>query len=235
MWVSASGHVIVLERVCCLCTGILQEAMGRGEYWRLVDSSGRPPGLLGMWPSRAVTFVENHDTGACVCPVVSDVQAYEASLRLLHHDGHDGHVLSLKWSVARHLHGRATTKNAMMPQARPKAMLNPEQPLQLDHDPSPFCGRVYVESLAVPGQPPGGGLCVPPHAPGDAVCVLRPLLGPGPPRAGRPEAAQSAAHQRHPRSLEGANCPGRPTSTQLSCFDGCELLRTAERSRRQRH
>ena len=44
--------------------GILQEAMGRGEYWRLVDSQGRPPGLLGMWPSRAVSFIENHDTGS---------------------------------------------------------------------------------------------------------------------------------------------------------------------------
>lgn len=38
--------------------------MGRGEYWRLVDSQGRPPGLLGMWPSRAVSFIENHDTGS---------------------------------------------------------------------------------------------------------------------------------------------------------------------------
>ena len=37
--------------------------MGKGEYWRLIDSQGRPPGLLGMWPSRAVTFIENHDTG----------------------------------------------------------------------------------------------------------------------------------------------------------------------------
>ncbi|DBA79186.1 hypothetical protein WJX77_000073 [Trebouxia sp. C0004] len=44
--------------------GILQEAMGRGEYWRLVDGQGRPPGLMGMWPSRAVTFIENHDTGS---------------------------------------------------------------------------------------------------------------------------------------------------------------------------
>ncbi len=43
--------------------GILQEAMGRREYWRLIDSQGRPPGLLGMWPSRAVSFIENHDTG----------------------------------------------------------------------------------------------------------------------------------------------------------------------------
>ena len=38
--------------------GILQEAMSRGEYWRLVDSQGRPSGLLGMWPSRAITFIE---------------------------------------------------------------------------------------------------------------------------------------------------------------------------------
>ena len=54
------------EMAMLLCrAGILQEAMGRGEYWRLIDSQGRPPGLLGMWPSRAVTFVENHDTGAC--------------------------------------------------------------------------------------------------------------------------------------------------------------------------
>lgn len=44
--------------------GILQEAMAKGEYWRLIDSQGRPPGLLGMWPSRAVSFIENHDTGA---------------------------------------------------------------------------------------------------------------------------------------------------------------------------
>lgn len=44
--------------------GILQEAVGRCEYWRLVDAQGRPPGFLGMWNSRAVTFVENHDTGS---------------------------------------------------------------------------------------------------------------------------------------------------------------------------
>jgi alpha-amylase len=44
--------------------GILQEAFTRGEYWRLVDSQGRPPGVLGLWPSRAVTFLENHDTGS---------------------------------------------------------------------------------------------------------------------------------------------------------------------------
>lgn len=36
--------------------------MARGEYWRLVDGQGRPSGLLGMWPSRAITFIANHDS-----------------------------------------------------------------------------------------------------------------------------------------------------------------------------
>ena len=44
--------------------GILQEALGRREYWRLVDGQGRPPGLMGMWPSKAITFIDNHDTGS---------------------------------------------------------------------------------------------------------------------------------------------------------------------------
>uniref|UniRef100_A0A0D9W2F2 Alpha-amylase n=1 Tax=Leersia perrieri TaxID=77586 RepID=A0A0D9W2F2_9ORYZ len=43
--------------------GILQEAV-RGELWRLCDSSGKPPGVMGWWPSRSVTFIENHDTGS---------------------------------------------------------------------------------------------------------------------------------------------------------------------------
>lgn len=44
--------------------GILQEAVMRKEYWRLADSQGKPSGMLGLWPSRAVTFLENHDTGS---------------------------------------------------------------------------------------------------------------------------------------------------------------------------
>jgi hypothetical protein len=35
----------------------------RCEYWRLRDAVGKPAGLLGWWPSRSVTFLENHDTG----------------------------------------------------------------------------------------------------------------------------------------------------------------------------
>jgi len=44
--------------------GILQEAVGRNELWRLVDTEGRPPGVMGVWPSHAVTFLDNHDTGS---------------------------------------------------------------------------------------------------------------------------------------------------------------------------
>ena len=37
--------------------------MEYGEYWRL-SHEGKPSGLLGWWSSRAVTFIENHDTGS---------------------------------------------------------------------------------------------------------------------------------------------------------------------------
>ncbi|NLM17097.1 MAG: alpha-amylase [Candidatus Riflebacteria bacterium] len=43
--------------------GILQVAV-KGEYWRLKDSKGKPTGLIGWWPARAVTFIDNHDTGS---------------------------------------------------------------------------------------------------------------------------------------------------------------------------
>jgi hypothetical protein len=44
--------------------GVLQEAVAKREYWRLRDAAGRPPGMIGWWPSRAVTFIDNHDTGS---------------------------------------------------------------------------------------------------------------------------------------------------------------------------
>ncbi|KAL7588948.1 probable alpha-amylase 2 [Lactuca sativa] len=43
--------------------GILQEAV-KGQLWRLRDAQGKPPGVMGWWPSRAVTFLDNHDTGS---------------------------------------------------------------------------------------------------------------------------------------------------------------------------
>nr|CAD1827016.1 unnamed protein product [Ananas comosus var. bracteatus] len=43
--------------------GILQAAV-EGELWRLRDPNGKAPGVVGWWPEKAVTFVDNHDTGS---------------------------------------------------------------------------------------------------------------------------------------------------------------------------
>nr|ABC87289.1 putative alpha-amylase [Ceratopteris richardii] len=43
--------------------GILQEAVC-GQYWRLRDCNNKPPGMIGFWSEKAVTFIENHDTGS---------------------------------------------------------------------------------------------------------------------------------------------------------------------------
>jgi len=44
--------------------GVLQEAVRNCQYWRLRDSNGKPPGLIGWMPKHAVTFIDNHDTGS---------------------------------------------------------------------------------------------------------------------------------------------------------------------------
>nr|ADO63831.1 alpha amylase [Brachypodium distachyon] len=43
--------------------GILNVAV-EGELWRLIDPQGKAPGVMGWWPAKAVTFVDNHDTGS---------------------------------------------------------------------------------------------------------------------------------------------------------------------------
>ncbi|CAN4122685.1 unnamed protein product [Withania somnifera] len=43
--------------------GILQDAV-QGNLGRLKDSDGKPPGLIGILPQNAVTFIHNHDTGS---------------------------------------------------------------------------------------------------------------------------------------------------------------------------
>ncbi len=58
-WIDGSGTCTAFDFTL---KGILQEAISRCEYGRLVDHRGRPPGVNGWWPTRAVTFVENHDT-----------------------------------------------------------------------------------------------------------------------------------------------------------------------------
>ncbi|KAK9675794.1 hypothetical protein RND81_11G031600 [Saponaria officinalis] len=61
-WINATGGTAGAFDVTT--KGILHAALERCEYWRLTDSKGKPPGVVGWWPSRAITFIENHDTGS---------------------------------------------------------------------------------------------------------------------------------------------------------------------------
>lgn len=58
-WIDGSGTCAAFDFTL---KGVLQEAISRCEYRRLVDNRGRASGVNGWWPARAVTFVENHDT-----------------------------------------------------------------------------------------------------------------------------------------------------------------------------
>jgi len=44
--------------------GMLMQACRAGEFWRLKDGNNRPSGFNGIWPEKAVTFIDNHDTGS---------------------------------------------------------------------------------------------------------------------------------------------------------------------------
>jgi alpha-amylase len=44
--------------------GVLGEAAKKVQYQLLRTDQGKPNGVLGAWPSHAVTFVDNHDTGS---------------------------------------------------------------------------------------------------------------------------------------------------------------------------
>ncbi|KAH7849624.1 hypothetical protein Vadar_020529 [Vaccinium darrowii] len=61
-WVSGAGGG-VLRAFDFTTKGVLQAAV-EGELWRLKDPNGNPPGLIGVLPGNAVTFIDNHDTGS---------------------------------------------------------------------------------------------------------------------------------------------------------------------------
>lgn len=60
-WINATGGTSSAFDITT--KGILHSAL-HNEYWRLIDPQGKPTGVMGWWPSRAVTFLENHDTGS---------------------------------------------------------------------------------------------------------------------------------------------------------------------------
>lgn len=58
---ATGGYIAVFDFTT---KAVLQEAIRHDQYDRLKDSSGKPPGVIGRWPERAVPFVDNHDTGS---------------------------------------------------------------------------------------------------------------------------------------------------------------------------
>lgn len=58
-WVQAVGNGVTAFDFTT--KGALQAAV-QGELWRLKDTSGKPPGFIGISPENAVTFIDNHDT-----------------------------------------------------------------------------------------------------------------------------------------------------------------------------
>lgn len=60
-WVKAAGGDV--KSFDFTTKGILQTAV-ESELWRLNDSNGRPPGVIGLLPANGVTFIDNHDTGS---------------------------------------------------------------------------------------------------------------------------------------------------------------------------
>ncbi|XWS21193.1 hypothetical protein CRYUN_Cryun30bG0034300 [Craigia yunnanensis] len=60
-WVQAAGGVV--KAFDFTTKGVLNAAV-QGELFRLKDSIGKPPGMIGLLPQNAVTFIDNHDTGS---------------------------------------------------------------------------------------------------------------------------------------------------------------------------
>lgn len=92
-WIQAAGGAVTAFDFTT--KGILQAAV-QGELWRLKDSNGKSPGLIGILPQNAVTFIDNHDTGSTqqIWPFPSD-KVMLGYAYILTHPGIPSIVLSL--------------------------------------------------------------------------------------------------------------------------------------------
>lgn len=59
-WIDMSGQTAYAFDMTT--KGVLQEALRSNEYWRLADVHNNPPGLIGWWKQKSITFLDNHDT-----------------------------------------------------------------------------------------------------------------------------------------------------------------------------
>lgn len=85
-WIEAAGGDVTAFDFTT--KGILQTALVQGELWRLNDSNGGAPGVIGLKPGNAVTFIDNHDTGSTqsMWPFQSD-KVMQGYVYILTHPG----------------------------------------------------------------------------------------------------------------------------------------------------
>ncbi|KAK3029441.1 hypothetical protein RJ639_037726, partial [Escallonia herrerae] len=84
-WVQKAGGLVTAFDFTT--KGILQAAV-EGELGRMKDSNGNPPGMIGVLPENAVTFIDNHDTGSTqkLWPFPSD-KVMQGYVYILTHPG----------------------------------------------------------------------------------------------------------------------------------------------------
>ena len=91
-WVNAAGGTVTAFDFAT--KGVLQDAV-QGQLSKLKDSNGGPPGLIGIMPGNAVTFIDNHDTGSTqkIWPFPSD-KVMQGYAYILTHPGIPSIVIS---------------------------------------------------------------------------------------------------------------------------------------------
>ncbi|XP_062082909.1 alpha-amylase-like [Humulus lupulus] len=84
-WVTAAGGVV--KAFDFTTWGVLRGAVLQGELSRLKDSNGKPPGLIGIMPENAVTFIDNHDTAKSTDQVFPPEKVMLGYVYILTHPG----------------------------------------------------------------------------------------------------------------------------------------------------
>ena len=177
--------------------GILQEAMARGELWRLSDAAGRPPGVLGLVRvcvgERGVRELREKSARARARPSFSPLPSVSPPP--------PGPPTPTPPAAPFSFFSHTPSPP---PSPYPPPPLSSSSPVALprgDHAGKPRHG-VHAQPLALPAQPPSRGARLPADPPGHALRVLGPLHRAGPGRqcegpaqgapVGRPARAQRA-------------------------------------------
>ena len=110
-----------------VCANSVLLCRQRNEYWRLKDAEGKPPGLVGWWPSRSVLFLENHDTVRCPDAGIMSISnapilfRYASQPLQMHISGGFDWTCQLCISSGPHLRTGVDAGPLALPQPRPRA------------------------------------------------------------------------------------------------------------------